>query len=102
MIYTVTTIKTIYPYKNPVHTYYLGRRCVGWFHSLADAQGAVERNDCDIYEEGYYPFAVIEETSEGLYNVVGNNEYWYQWIEDGYKRIMKPKSLSHTCGFGIG
>ena len=100
-IFTITTLKTIYGYKNPVHTYELGCRCVGWMKSLEDAKKAVENNDMDIYEEGYYPFCVIEKNYEGIY-YFSMKEWWYQWIGDGYTEINKPKPLSHTVGFGIG
>lgn len=102
MIYTITTLKTIYGYRNPVHTYELGRRCVGYFNDLIDAQICVEENYGDIYEEGYYPFCVIEAAEEGLYNIGGHGEWWYQWIDGRYKMIDKPEVLKTTCGFGIG
>lgn len=101
MIYTITTLKTIYGYKNPVHQYELGLRCVGWYRELKDAQRAVDENQGDIYEEGYYPFCVIEKISEGLYGITFE-EYWFKWIGDGYKEIQKPKELYHVCGFGMG
>lgn len=100
MIHTITTLKTIYGYKNPAHAYELGTRVVGYFHKLETAKEAVESNACDIYEEGYYPFCVIESTFEGFYGF--GDEYWYQWIDGGYKPIDKPESLRHVCGFGIG
>jgi len=100
-IYTITTLKTIYGYKNPVHTYELGCRCVGWREKLEDAKEAVEHNDMDIYECGYYPFCVIEEVGEGIY-CYSMKEWWYQWVDGEYKEIDKPEILSHTVGFGIG
>jgi hypothetical protein len=100
-IYTVTTLKTVYGYKNPVHTYELGCRCVGFFMELEDAQKEVENNSMDIYEEGYYPFVVIEAVYEGIYGITAK-EWWYQWIDNGYKPIDKPKSLKNTVAFGIG
>jgi hypothetical protein len=102
MIYTITTLKTVYGYRNPVHTYELGRRCVGFFYKLKDALMCVGNNDGDIYEEGYYPFCVVEETSEGLYNMGSIREWWFQWIDGRYKMIEKPKSLKNIVNFGIG
>jgi hypothetical protein len=100
MIYTVTTLKTIYGYRNPAHTYELGCRCVGFFYKLEDAMEAVKGNHCDIYEAGYYPFCVIEAVEQGFYNF--NNEWWYQWKLGGYKEIEKPEVLKQTYCFGIG
>lgn len=101
MIYLITTLKTVYGYKNPVHTYELGCRTVGYYTELEEAKQAIEENHGDIYEEGYYPFCVIEKVEEGLYGITFD-EHWYQWIGDGYKPIDKPESLKQTCAFGIG
>ena len=104
MIYTITTLKTVHGYRNPAHTYELGLRTVGYYKDLKVAQEEVEHNSCDIYENGYYPFCVIEETEEGIYQY-GKN-YWYQWIgnqkEGGYQAIKKPETLKQVCGFGMG
>lgn len=102
MIYTITTLKTIYGYRNPVHKYELGRRTVGYYTDLETAKQAVEENWMDIFENGYYPFCVIEEVKQGIYVGCGYGEHWYQWIENGYKSIEKPKELKHTIAFGIG
>jgi hypothetical protein len=102
MIYTITTLKTIHVYRNPAHASELGCRCVGFFHKLEDAIETVEENYCDIYENGYYPFAVIEAVKEGMYNIGNNDEWWFQWKYDGYEQIEKPSVLKNTCGFGIG
>lgn len=100
MIYTITTLKTIYGYCNPVHKYELGSRCVGFFYRFKDAIEAVKENHCDIYENGYYPFCVIEGVEQGFYNM--KNEFWFQWKDGEYKEIEKPESLKQTCCFGIG
>ena len=102
MIYTITTLKTIYGYRNPVHTYELGCRTVGYYTSLRVAKEEVERNSMDIYEEGYYPFCVVEEVQPGIYFGIGYGEHWYQWIDGGYKPIDKPEELKHTIGFSMG
>lgn len=103
MIYVITTLQTVYGYKNPVHKYELGKRTVGYFNELKVAQEAVENNAMGINECGYYPFCVIEEMAEGFYGLGGNfKEWWYQWIDDGYKIISKPASLEKTVLFGIG
>ena len=100
-IYTITTLKTIYGYRNPAHTYELGCRSVGFYFRLDEATDNVVGNACDIYEEGYYPFCVIEKTYEGIYGC-SLEEHWFQWIDDGYKPIEKPKELNNICGFGLG
>lgn len=102
MIYVITTLKTIYGYKNPVHQYELGKRTVGYFNDLEKAKQAVEENWGDIYENGYYPFCVIEEKGEGIYNIGRLMEIWYKWIDGKYKLIEKPKELMNICCFGLG
>ncbi len=43
-----------------------GERCWGWFSDYATAEKAVLANWTDMFEDGYYDFAVIEEVKEGL------------------------------------
>ncbi len=93
MIYAITTLNTLD-----------GRRTVGWFKKLEVAKEEVENNSCDIYENGHYPFCVIEEIPEGIYSY--GKEYWYQWIgtheKGAYQVVDKPDELKHVCGFGMG
>lgn len=95
MIYTITTLKSLDIYK-------LGRRTVGYYKDLEIAQKAVKENWMDIYENGHYPFCVIESVEEGIYVGCGYGEYWYQWIDDGYYPIDKPEEFKHSIGFSIG
>lgn len=94
MIYTVTTQRP---------ALYAGHRCVGYYEDLKDAEECVINNDCDISEEGYYRYAIIEEIEPGLYTFP-RKEFWYRW--DGrdkkYHPCEKPKQFKNTAGWGMG
>jgi hypothetical protein len=80
-------------------------RAVGFYHKLQDAITAIENNFCDIYDDDYYPFVVIEEIYEGTYPLISNisKEYWFKWNvkKDKYCKSRKPTVFSHVVGFGI-
>jgi hypothetical protein len=80
-------------------------RVVGFYYKLQDAIDSIEDNFCDIYEDDYYPFVVIEETYEGIYPLISNisKEYWFKWnVKKGkYYKVKKPIVFSHVIGFGI-
>lgn len=95
-IYTITTVRS------PS----LNSRCVGFFHELETAIKAVEDNDLDISEEGYYHYAVIEKVGPGFYNLsnidVEEHEIWFRWRNGGYDNCFKPDQFKRTVCFGIG
>ena len=94
-IFTITTLKDRIPNK---------ARCVGFYFKQKDAEEAVINNTNDIFEEGYYPYCVIEEVQEGIY-FFPRNEIWYKWNlkTNSYKKInTKPKRFSIIVCFGIG
>jgi len=80
-----------------------GNRCVGYFETFQEAEEAVINNDCDIYEAGYYPYAVIEGVKPGLY-AISEKSFWYQYNKETkkYEKIKFPEILSHFMGFTIG
>jgi len=95
LIFTITTVRKD-PVKNP--------RCVGFYYNLVNAITAVEENHGDIYEEGYYPYCVIEAVKEGIY-CIDRKEFWFKWNkkENGYKPIpSKPENYRTVVCFGIG
>ena len=80
-------------------------RCVGWFGDIESARRVILTNSADIYEQGYYNHAVIEELDEGLYPHPVS-ETWFCWRDEGYKQIEKPPHLigppATYVNFGIG
>ena len=78
-----------------------GIRTVGYFSKYEDALEVVTKNYGDIYEEGYYPYALIENVPEGLYKY-DTEPQWFKWDIDGYKQCDTPEEYKNTVGFGIG
>lgn len=79
-------------------------RVVGFYEDLETAKKAVEENWCDLYEDGYYKYAIIEEHTPGLYSTC-LKPIFYKWegtIKDGgYKRIRRPRATKGFCNFTI-
>lgn len=96
-IFIITALKTIYGYTNST----FGRRTIGWYSDYTNAIHAVVHNYGDMYEEGYYPFCVIEKFAEGIW-AIAMKEYWFQWKEGRYQPIDKPEALKQICSFGMG
>jgi len=94
-IYTITTLRR--------NTYNTPCRCVGWFDSYENAMECVENNCCDIAEDGWYQYAVIEPVDRGIYGTANTDPvYWFEWIDDKWIKIDCPSQHSRTFGFGIG
>lgn len=99
-------------------------RTVGYFRSFDDARKCVEENWGDIYEAGYYPYAVIEAMPEGLYPAPllmdRDHQTWYRWRneqiishlvsdfnhdileEAGYKPCDRPSRYDNVISMSIG
>lgn len=81
-----------------------GYRCVGYVSALEEAIDIVENNRCDLWEAGYYPYAVIENIAEGLYQY-DQSPLWFKYnIEkEIYEKSNRPEFIdSRFVGFGIG
>jgi hypothetical protein len=95
-VYFVATIRNIYTEST---------RVVGYFKTLEEAKTCVETNSGDIYENGYYKYAVIEDLKPGLYPQC-QNPIFYEWFGDNdtgsYKEVSKPKDFESFIGFTIG
>lgn len=97
-IYTISTIRS------PGFSHI---RCIGFFHELDVAIKAVENNDMDMNEDGYYHYALIEKVGPGFYNLayltIEDHEIWFKWHNiRGYQRCEKPDHYKRTVCFGIG
>lgn len=91
-IYTITTIR-----------YGGDMRTVGFVYNLEAAKTIIVENYGDIYEEGYYPFALIEEVRGGIYNV-NRKEFWYKWSHEThkYEPTSKPDHHQRSICFSMG
>ena len=94
-IYTVTTLRGALA---------AGKRTVGYYEKFEEAEDVVLNNICDICEEGYYHFAVIEEVEPGIY-MVPRTEIWYKWNREKgqYENIIeKPDRFKQIAGWSMG
>lgn len=93
-IYVITTVR---------HTIEAGMRSVGFYYEFNFAEVEVEHNAFDINEAGYYPYAVIEEITQGLYSypII---EHWYKFNreKDRYEACEKPDKFKKICGWSLG
>lgn len=105
-IYVVTTIKfgmkeiPVGPRKGKPIFGILDRRPVGWYQKKEDAVDCIEKNRGDIYECGSYPYAVIEEVTEGLYPIC-EKSWWFKW-DKKYRPSKKPVQYKRVFNYAIG
>ena len=81
-----------------------GNRCVGYVSKLDEAIDIVENNYADLNEVGYYPYVVIENVEEGIYQY-DQNPFWFKYNEelDKYEKSKRPSFIpKNQVGFGIG
>lgn len=94
VIYTITTVR---------HALQAGSRAVGFYYDQEVAIDNLVNNVMDIYEEGYYPYAVIECLTQGVY-VYPREELWFRWNRDNgkYEPCEKPERFKQTVGWSLG
>lgn len=79
-------------------------RCVGYVPSLDAAINIVENNIGDLYEVGYYPYAIIENIEEGLYQY-DSNPLWFTYNKKTNKyekSVPPPFHENYWVGYAIG
>ena len=80
-------------------------RCWGYYFTFNEAERVILNNDTDIFECGYYTYAVIEEIRPGLL-IRQRGEWWYRYkrinSKDKISKCKKPKELIGTICFGLG
>ena len=81
-------------------------RVVGYYLNLETAKRCIEENWADLYEDGFYKYAVIEEVGPGLYQTMHSHPIVYKWSGDsgtgGNKQIDRPKEFKNIRGYTIG
>ena len=67
------------------------KRPVGYFIDYHEAKIRVEGNSCDMFEAGYYKYAVILKITEGIYPHQEEVQ-WFEYckITDNVVEIKKP------------
>lgn len=78
-------------------------RTVGYFINEQDAIIRLENNVFDLYECGYYDYAIIENIPEGIYQY-DDNPKWFKWDEtkQGFYSCEVPKGFENAFGLSIG
>jgi hypothetical protein len=68
------------------------QRPVGYYYEYKDAEIQIENNRCDIFECGYYKYAVIIKIDKGLYPNTEEMQ-WFEFckITDSVIKIDKPQ-----------
>lgn len=103
-LYALTTVRekeALNRYRKP----YMAddSRCIGIYTELEIANEAVLENYGDMYEEGYYPWAIIEALeSDSVYGIPDKIEqYWFEWLveKEGYQAIETPERFKQTIMF---
>lgn len=57
------------------------QRCVGYYKHYDTAKHHMMKNHCDIFEMGYYQYAVINEIKPGIYPEV-NELQWFVYDDE--------------------
>ncbi len=93
-IYTITTVRGALESPN---------RSVGFAYKFEDADKWVRENIMNINECGYYPFAVIENVTQGIY-CFPRKEHWYKFNKekDSYEPCEKPERFKIAIGWSLG
>jgi len=93
-IHTITTVR------GALHA---GSRAVGYYFTLDEAIDRVLNNALDINENGYYPYAVIETISPGIYSFP-REELWFKWNHDKeqYEECPKPERFEKYVAWSLG
>lgn len=79
-----------------------GTRCWGFFHTLARAKTAVLTNETDLFEQGYYQYAVISKVRPGLGVIADPPEgiIWFESFPEEIKKITHPP-MSQDYNWGL-
>lgn len=55
----------------------------GFYFKREDAEHAIENNQCDMSERGYYRYALLTKKEEGPYAIpLGLQWYFFNWVTD--------------------
>jgi len=78
-------------------------RLVGCFPKLEEAQQCCTENWGDIYENGWYPYVVVEELEWGLYPDSIGKRWFYNWLgtvdEGKFVKCEPPEGDDGICSY---
>ena len=80
----------------------------GLFKEKKEAMDVIINNHCDLSEDNYYPYALVEKVNFGLYGVGAEkpelSQVWFKWDveEEKYKQVNeKPDDLKIIAQFTL-
>jgi len=90
-MYFVRTIKVV---GDNIEDY----RTPGFYKTCSKAQDCIKNNWGDIFENGFYNYAVIEYIKPGLYeDIIEKNWYWYDTnLEKAVELSGRPRVLGDS------
>lgn len=94
MIYVITTLNLNEHRSRPV----------GYVEDKDVAFSILEKNQMDLYEAGWYPFACVELIDQGIYPIP-KERWFFQWDQEkeGYVLMEKePPEVENLICFGLG
>ena len=76
-------------------------RTVGYYKKYDKALSTVVYNICDIFEDGYYQYALISRLSEGLYPTPTFKKY-FKYTNGYVEEIAQPEEFNKNMPYIIG
>lgn len=100
MVYVITTFAISNPPNPNTYNELVRHRTVGLFWKKEDAFDILHHNYGDLWEAGYYPYAVVEEVGEGLYPLKIN--HWFFEYHNEQEVYVEIDELWEPFGSFIG
>lgn len=69
-------------------------RCIGYYRLEELAHRAIQLNNCDMFEDGYYRYAFIEYVAPGLYPDKREIQWYaYDYLTKEVEKCNRPKDV---------
>lgn len=69
------------------------QRCIGYFRHFETAKKRVLDNACDMFEDGYYNYAIVAKLEQGIYPELGGQEVIQCFYYDKNQRYVIPCTI---------
>lgn len=77
-------------------------RTIGWYSNFEEAEKAILEDHCNLWEDGYWHYASIEEVTFGVYPIPPKSEQWYRNRNEKIIKVDKPERFKIVVNFSIG
>ena len=78
------------------------QRCVGYYKRYSPTHDKVMNNNCDIFEDGYYRYAVIIKVDQGLYPDRTEVQWFERYVDGSVATIERPERLDGWYPYVVG